>query len=298
MSATSPNPLQNKVIFTEIQHLRNDIDANSTASQDADKELRDAIDANSNALGSLGIEVQGLHDAIDACQDTDKQLRKDIGINSTAISRLDGEIRGIHDDITACQDAHAQLREDIHIDSVAIARIDGELHTLATTVRTHSAEISRIDGEIQDLHDGITACQDADKGLRNDIDANSAEISRLDGEFQGLRTDVRTHTAAISRLQNENILSDFEDITISGNPPAPTRMKYDGYVTVIENGVESGVQLYINGIQIARATRHYAVTVFVAKNDDLYLKDSSSNGTVAYARFYKLRDYSNRPSKA
>lgn len=300
ISATSTNPLQNKVIFTEIKDLRDDIAANSnalgslgtevqglhddiTASQDADKELRDAIDANSNALGSLGIEVQGLHDAIDACQDTDKQLRKDIGANSTAISRIDGEIsridgkiRDLHGDITACQDAHEQFREDIHIDSVAIARIDGELHTLATTVREHSTEIERIDGEIRDIHD---------------------VIDRIDNDVASLRTDVRTHTAVISRLQNQDILSDFEDITISGITVAPTRMQYDGYVTVIENGVDSGVQLYINGKEVARASRHHAVTVFVAKNDDLYLLNPS-NGRVAYARFYKLRDYTNRPPKA
>lgn len=68
ISATSENPVQNKIIFTEIQSLRAQANMVLTASQDADKKLRDEIEANSNALGLLGTEVGGIHDDITANQ--------------------------------------------------------------------------------------------------------------------------------------------------------------------------------------------------------------------------------------
>ena len=189
ISATSENPVQNKIIFTEIQGLRAQANMILTASQDADKELHDGIKANANALGLLGAEVFG-----------------------------------IHDDITANQTEIATIKQNL-LDTYATQRY----------------------------------------------------------------------------VQNQNLLSDFEDITISGSRAAPTRMKYDGYVTVIDNDAANGVRLYINDVCAGVAEQHNsrdtAVTVFVAKNDDLYLL-YPSNRYYAKARFYKLRDYTNRPPKA
>lgn len=189
ISATSTNPLQNKVIFTEVQGLRAQANMILTASQDADKKLQDDIEANSSTLGSLGTEVSGIHD---------------------------------------------------------------------------------------------------------DIAANQTEI-------EAIKQDLRDTYATQRYAQNQNLLYDFESITISKDASAPTRMEYDGYVTVIDNSAASGVRLYINGICVgcaeANNSRDTAVTVFVAKNDDLHIL-YPSNSYVAKARFYKLRDYTNRPPKA
>lgn len=189
ISATSTNPLQNKVIFTEVQGLRAQANMILTASQDADKKLQDDIEANSSTLGSLGTEVSGIHD---------------------------------------------------------------------------------------------------------DIAANQTEI-------EAIKQDLRDTYATQRYAQNQNLLYDFENITISKDASAPTRMEYDGYVTVIDNSAASGVRLYINGICVgcaeANNSRDTAVTVFVAKNDDLHIL-YPSNSYVAKARFYKLRDYTNRPPKA
>lgn len=191
ISATSENPVQNKIIFTEIQSLRAQANMVLTASQDADKKLRDEIEANSNALGLLGTEVGG-----------------------------------IHDDITA-----------------------------------------------------------------NQTEINTIKQNLLD-------------TYATQRyVQNQNLLSDYEPLVLSSSASTPTRMKYDGYVTVIDNLAGNGVRLYINGVCSAasehndREDAETAVTVFVAKNDDLHLV-YPSNRYDAKARFYKLRDYTNRPPKA
>ena len=189
ISATSENPLQNKVIFTEVNTLRAQANMILTASQDADKKLRDSIEANSNALGMLGTEVSGIHD---------------------------------------------------------------------------------------------------------DITANQTEINTI-------KRNLLDTYATRRYVENQNLLYDSEDITISDKAAAPTRMEYDGYVTVIDNDAASGIRLYINGLCVGCAeqnnSRDTAVTVFVAKNDDLHLLYPSSK-RVTKARFYKLRDYANRPPKA
>ena len=189
ISAASENPVQNKVIFAEVNSLRAQANMILTASQDADKELRHEIDANGNALHDLGTEVGSIHD---------------------------------------------------------------------------------------------------------DIAANQTEIETI-------KRNLFDTYATQRYVQNQNLLSDFEDIVISDDPLKPTRMEYDGYVTAIDNTSSLGVRLAINGVPVGCAeenkTTSTVVTVFVAKNDDLCLGYASSD-RVAKARFYKLRDYTNRPPKA
>ena len=192
ISATSENPVQNKVIFTEINSLQAKANMILTASQDADKKLRDAIEANSNALGMLGTEVSG-----------------------------------IHDDITA-----------------------------------------------------------------NQTEINAIKQNLLD-------------TYATQRyVQNQNLLSAPEHIEISLSASAPTRMEYDGYITIAVTDPHAGTPtlFYINGVCAACVTGDNSgdvgFTVFVAKGDDVYHTYRDAATRVIKARFYKLRDYTNRPPKA
>ena len=243
LSAFSENPVQNKIIFTEVNGLRAQANMILTASQDADKKLRADIEANSIELSTLAARVNslrtninGLHDDITASQDADKKLRADIEANSSTLSSLSTEISGIHDDISG-------------------------------------------------IHDDITASQKVDQILRADINA--------------IKQKLVTESVIHRYVENQNLLDDFENITISGSESAPTRMEYDGYVTIISHGV----QLYINGVNVIdnvpnTYTVRVAATVFVAKNDDLYLTVGASSGSEMKARFYKQRDYSNRPRKA
>lgn len=190
ISATSENPVQNKVIFTEVNGLRAQANMVLTASQDADKKLQHEIDANGNALHDLGIEVGSIHD---------------------------------------------------------------------------------------------------------DITANQTEIETI-------KRNLRDTYATQRYVQNQNLLYDSEDITISDKPAAPTRMEYDGYVTVVDSHAASGIRLYINGLCAAYATGDNSgdvgFTVFVAKNDDLQITHRDAASRSVKARFYKLRDYTNRPPKA
>ena len=128
------------------------------------------------------------------------------------------------------------------------------------------------------------------QGLRDDIGSNQTEI-------EAIKQNLIDMYATQRYVENQNLLSDFEDITISKDKSAPTRMEYDGYVTFIDQEA-AGVRLYINDICVGSVdnsyTRHAAVTVFVAKNDELYFYYPSKSLTTK-ARFYKLRDYTNRP---
>lgn len=186
MSATSENPLQNKVIFTEVQRLHAQGNMILTASQDADKKLQDDIEANSNALGMLGREVSG-----------------------------------IHDDITANQTEIATIKQDL-LDTYATQRY----------------------------------------------------------------------------IQNQNLLSDYEFISISTNASTATRMEYDGYVTVADSHASSPTILYVNGLCVACApginNGDTGVTAFVVKGDTVYISQRASSTRNVKARFYKLRDYTGR----
>ena len=291
ISATSENPVQNKVIFTEINTLRAQANMILTASQDADKELHDGIEANSNALGMLGTEVSGIHDDIEA--------------NSNALYNLGIEVGNIHDDITANQTEINTLRAQANMILTASQDADKELRH---DIDANGNALHDLGIEVGSIHDDITA-------NRAEIDANGNALGMLGTEVSGIHDDItanQTEIEAIKRnlldtyatqryVQNQNLLSDFEDIVISVDPRKPTRMEYDGYVTAIDDTSSMGVRLAINGVPVGCAeenkTASTVVTVFVAKNDDLCLGYASSD-RVAKARFYKLRDYTNRPPKA
>ena len=193
ISATSENPVQNKVIFTEVNGLRAQANMILTASQDADKELRHDIEANGNALYDLGTEVGSIHD---------------------------------------------------------------------------------------------------------DIAANQTEIATI-------KRDLFDTYATQRYVQNQNLLSDPEYISIPLNGSDPIRMEYDGYITVSvldAHGTGTPTLLYINGFCAAYAPGNengdVGFTVFVAKNDDLQMTYRDAVSRRVMARFYKLRDYTNRPPKA
>lgn len=95
-------------------------------------------------------------------------------------------------------------------------------------------------------------------------------------------------------IRNQNILSDWEDITISTSKSSPTVMPYDGFIYSFTGHT---VVLYINTtpFSISNHTNisgNGACMVAVRKGDKVYVsKDSESTEKVAY---YKLRDYTGR----
>ena len=164
----------------------------------------------------------------------------------------------------------------------------------------------------------LTASQDADKKLRNDIEANGNALHDLGIEVGSIHDDITANQTEINTIkrnlfdtyatqryvENQNLLYDSERISISLNASAPTRMEYDGYITVTVADPHAGTPtlLYINGLCAAYATGDNSgdvgFTVFVAKNDDVHITYRDAATRKVNARFYKLRDYTNRPPKA
>lgn len=95
-------------------------------------------------------------------------------------------------------------------------------------------------------------------------------------------------------IRNQNILSDWEDITISTSSSSPTVMPYDGF---IYSFTSHNVELYINTTPFIISNHNTisgngACMIAVRKGDRVYINsDSESTERVAY---YKLRDYTGR----
>ena len=107
-------------------------------------------------------------------------------------------------------------------------------------------------------------------------------------------------------VRNQNILSDWEDITISTNEAAPTVMPYDGFITVPTQPYDDNY-IFVNGARIQEtvssasiAGNRVIVSVSllcpVKKGDNVYVKHNGPGfkGTTSKACFYKLRDYTGR----
>lgn len=104
-------------------------------------------------------------------------------------------------------------------------------------------------------------------------------------------------------VRNQNILSDWETITLSTNSNNPTIMQYDGELIITGNPTSSSTQTYlfliqsnigaVSGSQTTDGTV-VCVSKTIKKGDALHLEGTNYGAITARARYYKLRDYSNR----
>ena len=99
---------------------------------------------------------------------------------------------------------------------------------------------------------------------------------------------------SIKYANDQNELSDYEDITLSTNSTNPTVMQYDGFLTVSNVGDRN---LTINNLTV-KIGDYYSGSNFngtyctpIKKGDRVYVNYSFSTQKV---RYYKNRDYSNR----
>lgn len=111
-------------------------------------------------------------------------------------------------------------------------------------------------------------------------------------------------TEAISKyIDNQNKLSDFEDITVATSSANPTEMPYDGFLVINRTPTAVGGTVYstvnINGISFSAnysTTGNFILslrdTFPIKKGDLVYVTGYTSSHPQA--RFFKDRDYSNR----
>jgi len=107
-------------------------------------------------------------------------------------------------------------------------------------------------------------------------------------------------------IRNQNLLSDWESITIPVGAENAIIMNYDGffagffnaasnslnvqYFLVDQNGVEGG-----DGGYVVHKQSSAGVTLPFKKGDKIYKRISSQNGTfIETVRYYKQRDYTGR----
>lgn len=108
-------------------------------------------------------------------------------------------------------------------------------------------------------------------------------------------------------IRNQNILDDWETITVSSDSSNPTVMPYDGFLELCFQGEDlKGSVIYVNGELISDfyivfrgvsmgEGNTFAVThhIPVKKGDRIY-KDGLLTMFTSNARYYKLRDYTGR----
>ena len=117
-----------------------------------------------------------------------------------------------------------------------------------------------------------------------------------------------TSNAVAEYMNDQNELSNFEDITLSTNSSSPTTMDYDGFIYVIAQSPsgQSGAQLtfsvFINGVlesyymASSAYSQNFGATacISVKKGDTVYYTMSNVSKTSTRGRFFKKRDYSFR----
>ena len=96
-------------------------------------------------------------------------------------------------------------------------------------------------------------------------------------------------------IRNQNILSDYEDITISTDSANPTVMQYDGFIYLT---TRFRADLYINTTSFLISDHDGvagggACMVAVRKGDRVYITRSRQD-TIGRVAYYKLRDYTGR----
>lgn len=155
--------------------------------------------------------------------------------------------------------------------------------------------------------------KDSDRILNVQCLVNKDNVIKITGDDAGI-----TKTSAVIRfvpfedstvsdvevvtpeyIRNQNILSDLESITISTSSSSPTVMPYDGviYVSYKAAGSTPG-KYYLNGQQVLWFEGQYGTasnsgTLTVKKGDTVYVEFNGASPS-AFARFYKLRDYTGR----
>jgi hypothetical protein len=110
-------------------------------------------------------------------------------------------------------------------------------------------------------------------------------------------TDTDTNTIANLKtyIRNQNLLSDYEQITLSTSSTSPTTMNYDGFITMTGYTGANPI-IHINGIIIVNSydinePKNY--TVIVKKGDKVYVGSAGAGLQFMFAG-YKSRDYTGR----
>jgi microcystin-dependent protein len=96
-------------------------------------------------------------------------------------------------------------------------------------------------------------------------------------------------------IRNQNVLSDYEDITLSTDSNNPTIIPYDGFLKILNRNSDIW-SIFVNGIEFDNrnvSNDSGRDCIPIVKGDSVYSSLNSSYH-LAWTRYYKLRDYTGR----
>ena len=120
------------------------------------------------------------------------------------------------------------------------------------------------------------------------------------GEAETYDIETKITPAVREYIQNQNKLSDFEDISLGTSAATATEIEYDGFLIIYHQATAIGGTVYasvfINGVQFSASwstTQNIIVTTrdtyAVKKGDKVYVTGMTS--TTGKVRYFKQRDY-------
>jgi hypothetical protein len=96
-------------------------------------------------------------------------------------------------------------------------------------------------------------------------------------------------------IRKQNVLSEWEDITLPTSVETAITMQYDGIICATLKGKAGNTfDIYVNGIPLYSSVSRDTVTVPFKKGDTVYCVLTGSTTETNYVRYYKLRDYTGR----
>ncbi len=138
--------------------------------------------------------------------------------------------------------------------------------------------------------------------LRDSI-ANSVIYARFYKQYKYIKAKQVVVPSDIAEyIRNQNILSDYEDITLPTTAATAMTMPYDGVYILANYGVSNVHHIYLNGIEISAGTTgnnttgaSTSSTILFKKGDTMYRLNTYTGSTFAeHVAYYKLRDYTGR----
>lgn len=150
-------------------------------------------------------------------------------------------------------------------------------------------------GDILDLSSASAAA------LIRSIYTYSTEPLYIKATSAGIEVDKDLY-ATKGYIRDQNVLSEWEAITLPTTAATAITMDYDGYIQISANALSSGqcyARLIVNDTAIGNGNTYTAdftinEQIYVQKGDVVYLNVLRMTVNSTKARFYKLRDYTGR----
>lgn len=132
---------------------------------------------------------------------------------------------------------------------------------------------------------------------------NQINIVNNVGESETFDIETKITPTVGAYIENQNLLSDFETITLGNSQAAAVEMEYDGFLfvtrrAVVIGGSTTGV-VHINDVSFSldySTTGNYigsSIDTYPIKKGDVVFVTGALS-TSAHARYFKQRDYTNR----